>query len=118
MAATFDPTLVERAASATAYETKACKIYWNFAPVLDLERDPRWSHMWENYGENPLVNSIMGKAAVHGLQGDNPNHIGPHHVAACIKHYMGYGTPVSGKDRTPSSISDIEMREKFFAPYQ
>ena len=90
---------------------------WTYAPVVDLGRDPRWSRMWENYGEDCYVNAEMGKASVIGFQGEDPNHIGPNHVAACMKHYMGYGVPVSGKDRTPSSISRSDMREKHFAPY-
>ena len=85
--------------------------------MVDLGRDPRWSRMWENYGEDCYVNAEMGKASVIGFQGEDPNHIGPNHVAACMKHYMGYGVPVSGKDRTPSSISRSDMREKHFAPY-
>ena len=59
----------------------------------------------------------MGKASVRGFQGSDPNHIGEYNVAACMKHYMGYGVPVSGKDRTPSSISRSDMREKHFAPF-
>ena len=117
MAATFNRDLVKRSAEISAYETKACNIPWNFAPVVDLGRDPRWSRMWENYGEDCYVNAEMGKAAVEGFQGEDPNHIGKHSVAACMKHYMGYGVPVSGKDRTPSSISRSDMREKHFAPY-
>ena len=72
--------------------------------MVDLGRDPRWPRMWENYGEDCYVNAEMGKAAVEGFQGEDPNHIGEYNVAACMKHYMGYGVPVSGKDRTPSSI--------------
>ena len=117
MAATFNRALVRREAEITAYESKACCIPWTYAPVVDLGRDPRWSRMWENYGEDCYVNAEMGKAAVTGFQGGDPNHIGPYHVAACLKHYMGYGVPVSGKDRTPSSISRSDMREKHFAPY-
>ena len=117
MAATFNRDLVKRSAEISAYETKACNIPWNFAPVVDLGRDPRWSRMWENYGEDCYVNAEMGKATVEGFQGEDPNHIGKHSVAACMKHYMGYGVPVSGKDRTPSSISRSDMREKHFAPY-
>ncbi len=117
MAATFDRELVRKGAEISAYETKAGCIPWTYAPVLDLGRDPRWPRMWENYGEDCLVNAEMGKAAVTGFQGDDPNRIGEHSVAACIKHYMGYGVPVSGKDRTPSSISRSDMREKHFAPF-
>lgn len=117
MGASFNRDLVKREAEISAYETKAGCIPWTFAPVVDLGRDPRWSRMWENYGEDCYVNAEMGKASVIGFQGEDPNHIGKYNVAACMKHYMGYGVPVSGKDRTPSSISRSDMREKHFAPY-
>lgn len=117
MGAAFNRELTEKAASISAYETKACCIPWTYAPVVDLGRDPRWSRMWENYGEDCYVNAEMGKASVRGFQGSDPNHIGEYNVAACMKHYMGYGVPVSGKDRTPSSISQSDMREKHFAPF-
>ena len=117
MGAAFNRELTEKAAAISAYETKAGCIPWTYAPVVDLGRDPRWSRMWENYGEDCYVNAEMGKASVRGFQGSDPNHIGEHNVAACMKHYMGYGVPVSGKDRTPSSISRSDMREKHFAPF-
>ena len=117
MGATFNRSLVRRGAEISAYETKAGCIPWTYAPVVDLGRDPRWPRMWENYGEDCYVNAEMGKASVKGFQGDDPNHIGEYNVAACMKHYMGYGVPVSGKDRTPSSISRSDMREKHFAPF-
>ena len=117
MGATFNRDLVRRGAEISAYETKAGCIPWTYAPVVDLGRDPRWSRMWENYGEDCYVNAEMGVAAVKGFQGGDPNHIGPFNVAACVKHYMGYGVPVSGKDRTPSAIPRSDLREKHFAPY-
>ena len=117
MGATFNRELVERGAEISAYETKAGCIPWTYAPVVDLGRDPRWPRMWENYGEDCYVNAEMGVAAIRGFQGDDPNHIGENRVAACVKHYMGYGVPVSGKDRTPSAISRSELREKHFAPF-
>lgn len=117
MGATFNRELTRKGAEICAYETKACCIPWNFAPVVDLGRDPRWSRMWENYGEDCYVNAEMGVASVKGFQGEDPNHIGEYNLAACMKHYMGYGVPVSGKDRTPSSISRCDMREKHFAPF-
>ena len=117
MGATFNRSLVRRGAEISAYETKAGCIPWTYAPVVDLGRDPRWPRMWENYGEDCYVNAEMGVEAVKGFQGDDPNHIGEYNVAACMKHYMGYGVPVSGKDRTPSSISRSDMREKHFAPF-
>ena len=117
MGAAFNRELTGKAAAISAYETKAGCIPWTYAPVVDLGRDPRWSRMWENYGEDCYVNAEMGKASVRGFQGSDPNHIGEYNVAACMKHYMGYGVPVSGKDRTPSSISRSDMREKHFAPF-
>lgn len=117
MGASFNRELVRRGAEISAYETKAGCIPWTYAPVVDLGRDSRWPRMWENYGEDCYVNAEMGVAAVKGFQGEDPNHIGEYRVAACMKHYMGYGVPVSGKDRTPSSISRSDLREKHFAPF-
>lgn len=117
VAATFDPSLARRAAEITAYETRASNCPWTFSPTLDLARDPRWPRFYENYGEDPLVNALMGAAAVKGFQGDDPNHVDSDHIAVSVKHYMGYGVPYSGKDRTPAYISPSDLREKHFAPY-
>lgn len=117
MAATFNRELTRKGAEISAYETKAGCIPWTYAPVMDLGRDPRWPRMWESYGEDCYVNAEMAVQAVKAFQGDDLNHIGENNVAACIKHFMGYGVPVSGKDRTPSSISRSDMREKHFAPF-
>lgn len=117
MGATFNPALVYEGAEISAYETKAGNIPWNFSPILDLGRDARWPRQWETYGEDPYLVSVMGAECVKGYQGDDPNNIGPDRVAACLKHYMGYGAPFSGKDRTPSYISVQDMREKHFAPF-
>ena len=117
MGATFNRELVRKGAQISAYETKAGSIPWTYAPVVDLGRDARWPRMWENYGEDCYVNAEMGRESVLGFQGEDPNNIGKNHVAACMKHYMGYGVPVSGKDRTPSSITLQDMREKHFAPF-
>ena len=118
MAATFNRDLVKQTAEISAYETKAGCIPWTYAPIMDLGRNPSWSRMWESFGEDVYVNKEMAVATVQGLQGSNPNAIGPNNVASCLKHFMGYGVPVSGKDRTPSSISDIELREKHFEPFR
>ena len=117
MGAAFNRELTAIGAAITAYETRACGIAWTYAPVIDLGRDARWPRMWENYGEDCYLNAEMGTAAVSGLQGDDANHIGSRHIAACLKHFMGYGVPLSGKDRTPSAIGQSEMREKHFAPF-
>ena len=117
MAATFNRQLMRRTCEISAYETRACCIPWTYAPVMDLGRDPRWSRMWESFGEDCYVNAQMAIEAVKGFQGDDPNHIDQFHIASCAKHYMAYGVPVSGKDRTPSSVSNIDMREKYFTPF-
>ena len=117
MGATFNRELTREGARISAYETKAGSIPWTYAPVTDLGRDPRWPRMWENYGEDCYLNAEMGREAVLGFQGDDPNNVDDYHVAACMKHFMGYGVPVSGKDRTPSSITLQDLKEKHFAPY-
>jgi len=118
MGATFNRELVREGSRVSAYETRAGSIPWTFAPVVDLGRDPRWPRMWETFGEDVYVNAVLGRESVWGFQGDDPNRIGGHSVAACMKHYMGYGVPVSGKDRTPSSITVQDMREKHFEPFR
>lgn len=118
MGASFNRELVRRGAEICAYESRACGIPWVYNPVMDLGRNPVWPRMWESFGEDVYVNSEMAKAMVRGYQGDDPNHIDAFHVASCLKHFMGYGVPVSGQDRTPSSINPTELREKFFQPYK
>lgn len=118
MGATFNPALTEEAGRITAYETRASDCPWTFCPTVDLSRDPRWPRVWENYGEDALVNAVMGSAAVRGFQGSDRNHIDAFHIAACGKHYLGYGSPRTGKDRTPAYIPENELREKCFAPYK
>lgn len=118
MAASFNRELVEEGARITAYESRACAIPWVFNPVMDLGRNPVWSRMWESFGEDPYINGVMAVAMVRGYQGADPNHLGPNNVAACLKHYMAYGNPVSGKDRTPASINPVDLREKYFHPYK
>lgn len=117
MGATFNLDLMKKGAEITAYETKASNIPWTFSPVLDLGRDARWSRMWETYGEDPYLTAMMGVASVKGFQGTNTMNIGENYVASCLKHYVGYGVPMSGKDRTPAVISESELREKHFEPF-
>ena len=118
MAASFNRELVREGAKICAYESRACNIPWVYNPVMDLGRNPAWSRIWESFGEDPYINGAMAVEMVKGYQGDDPNHVGPRKVAACLKHYMAYGNPVSGKDRTPSSVTDIDMREKYFQPFK
>lgn len=117
MAATFNRQAAHDAAEITAYETRASNIPWTFCPTLDLSRDQRWPRCWENFGEDAYLNAAMAAAAVPGFQGEDPNHVDDRHIAVSLKHFMGYGVPVSGKDRTPAVISPLELREKHFAPY-
>lgn len=117
MGASFNRQLVRRAGEISAYETKAASIPWTYAPVMDVGRDPRWPRQWESFGEDTYINSQMAVELVYGYQGNDPNHIGPFNVAACAKHYLGYGVPVTGKDRTPSSITPQDMRERYFEPF-
>lgn len=118
LGASFNPDLAYEAARVTAYETRASDCPWTYSPTVDMARDPRWSRVWENYGEDCLVNAIMGSTAVRGFQGDDPNHIPADRIATSVKHYMGYSMPRTGKDRTPAYISVSELREKCFAPFK
>lgn len=118
MGASFNPELTYEAARVTAYETRASNCPWTYSPTVDMARDPRWPRVWENYGEDCLVNAIMGSTAVRGFQGDDPNHIPADRIATSVKHYMGYSMPRTGKDRTPAYISASELREKCFAPFK
>lgn len=115
--ASFNRQKALEAAAVTAYETRAGDCPWTYSPTVDLTRDPRWSRVWENYGEDPYVNAVMGAAQVVGFQGPDPNKVGPANIASCVKHYLGYGAPRTGKDRTPAYISPSDLREKYFEPY-
>lgn len=116
--ASFNPEMARKAAEITAYETRTANCPWTYSPTVDLTRDPRWSRVWENFGEDPLVNAVMGASQVKGFQGDNPNNIGPRNIAVSVKHYLGYGAARTGRDRTPAYISPSDLREKFFEPYR
>ena len=117
-AASFNRAIPHRVNEVSAYESRACLIPWVYSPVMDLGRNPLWSRQWESYGEDVYLNGEMAAAAVRGYQGSDPNHIDGQHVAACLKHYMAYGVPVSGKDRTPSHVTDREMKERYFEPFR
>lgn len=117
-AATFNRSLVKNGASITAYETRASSIPWNFAPILDLGADPRFPRQWESFGEDPFVVTELGKAAVKGYEGDDNNVANPFKVATSLKHFLGYQVPVTGKDRTPSYISDQALREYHLPPFK
>ena len=117
VAATFNREIARRSAEATAYETRAVSVPWTYSPTVDLGRDARWPRIWENFGEDCYLSSEMGKAMVYGFQGEDPNNIDQYHIATSMKHFMGYGVPWTGKDRTPAYISPSDLREKHFAPF-
>lgn len=111
LAATWDTSLVRKMAEVTAQQIHACGIPWNFAPVLDVGRDPRWPRYWETFGEDVRLVGDMGESMVKGFQN------GPVKVAAALKHYTGYSMPWSGKDRTPAYIPERQLREIFLPPF-
>lgn len=118
LGASFNTELAKEMAEITAYESRAADCPWVYNPVTDLGRDPRWPRIWESFGEDAIVNSKMAVAEVLGYQGNDPNNIGKYNVAACTKHYMAYGAPWSGKDRTPAYLSEQLLREKYFEPFR
>lgn len=115
-AATWNPSLVEQGYQVTAYETRASGIPWNFSPVLDLGRQPLWSRYFETFGEDVFLSKSMAKVAIRGLEGNDVS--SPYQVAACMKHFLGYSMPLSGKDRTPAWISERELREYFLPSFE
>ncbi len=116
MAATFNTALVKNAAAISAYETRASSIPWVFSPDLDLPRNPSWSRMWESFGEDTYLSSKMATAMISGFQAENVG--SKYNVATCIKHYLGYGSPTTGKDRTPSIIPERILRQYDLTIYQ
>lgn len=117
LAASWNPTLAKKFAEIAAYETRASGIHWNFSPVLDIGRQPLWSRFFETLGEDPFLASEMGTSIVNGYQGDG-NIIDKDHVAACLKHFVGYSNPLSGRDRTPAWIPDKFMKEIYLPPFK
>ena len=118
VAATFNRDYAAQMGRAMAYETRAAQCPWVFSPVMDLGRDPRWPRQWESWGEDPYLQAEMARVETVALQGSDPNHIGLENVAVSVKHFMGYGVPLSGKDRTPAYIAENDLREKYFRPFK
>src|SRR5689334_19813521 len=115
MAATWNPELMKRAEEFAASETRAAGIPWSFSPVLDIGRQPLWPRFWETFGEDPYLAQVMGVAFVRGLEGSDVS--SPDHVAASLKHYMGYSFPFNGRDRTPAWIPENYLREYFLPTF-
>ena len=118
MAATFNTPLVAELGEMNAYETRAAGVRWCFGPSMDLAVEPTWSRCYETWGEDPLLTSIMAGAYARGLFGPDNDHIDAYHVIPCLKHYMGYGAPHNGTDRTNAVISEPDLREKHFEPFR
>jgi len=109
MAATWNPELMKRGSEIAAMETRAAGIPWSFSPVLDIGRQPLWPRFYETFGEDPYLAKVMGVAFVRGLEGSDVS--APDHVAASLKHYMGYSLSLNGRDRTPALIPENYLRE-------
>lgn len=118
LAATFNREYAKQLGQVMAYETRAAMVPWIFSPVMDLGRDPRWPRHWESWGEDPYLQSEMSVAETIAAQGENPNNVDLDHVAVSIKHYLAYGTPATGQDRTPGLVSPADLREKYFRPFK
>lgn len=116
LAATWDTSIAKSMGEVTAYETRASGVPWNFSPVLDLGRQPIWSRFFETLGEDVYLSKTMGKKIVEGYQGDFP--IDKYHVASCLKHYVGYSFPKTGRDRTPCLIPERTMEELYLPPFK
>jgi beta-glucosidase len=116
MAATWNPELVLHASQITADETRAAGIPWTFSPVLDIGRQPLWPRLYETYGEDPHLASVMGVAVVRGYEGQDP--ASEHSIAACLKHYVGYSGPTSGRDRTPALIPEVTLRQYYLPTFR
>ncbi len=113
---TWSPGLVEAAAGIAAREAAAQGVDWAFAPMVDVARDPRWGRIAESYGEDPYLNAVFGAAVVRGLQG--PDVAAPDRVAACLKHFVGYGAAVGGRGKQFTDISKRTLHEVYLPPFK
>lgn len=115
-AASFNPDLAHDAARVAAVEASSDGIRWTFAPMIDVSRDPRWGRIAESCGEDPYLTSVMGAAMVKGFQGDSLNN--PTSIAACAKHFVGYGAAESGRDYNSTFLSERQLRNVYFPPFE
>ena len=116
MAASWDPSMVEKAQSVAAQEARAAGIHWTFGPMLDIARDPRWGRIIEGAGEDPYLGSAMARAQVRGFQG--PYLGAPNHIVACAKHFAGYGAAEGGRDYDAADISDDQLWNVYLPPFK
>ena len=115
-AASFDPELVRHGSEISALEAASDGIRWTFSPMLDIARDPRWGRIAEGYGEDPYLTSVMGAAAVKGYQGDDLKN--PQSIAACAKHFVGYGAATGGRDYNSTFIPMRLLRNVYLPPFR
>ncbi len=116
MAATFNPELSFREGEITARELRASGLHWNFSPVMDIGRQPLWPRLWETYGEDVHLATVLGSSYIKGHQGDD--YSAPNKALTCLKHYVGYSFPINGKDRTPAWIGERMLREYFLPTFE
>ena len=116
LAATWNPALAQETAKITARDVRASGIPWNFAPVLDIGREPRWPRLYETLGEDTHLATVMGLGLLRGYQGTDVSD--PARVAGTLKHFIGYSAPENGLDRTPAQIPEIELREQHLMPFR
>jgi len=114
--ASFNPDLAYKACRVAAAEAWAAGLDWTFSPMIDITHDPRWGRVMESYGEDPHVNSVFCVSAVKGYQGDDLSK--PGNIAACLKHFVGYGVSDGGRDYYPTDISNQALWDTYFPPYE
>ena len=115
-ACSWNPDLVEQACAVSAQEARMSGVDWTFSPMIDVARDPRWGRVAEGYGEDPYANGVFGAASVRGYQGDNMS--AENRVAACLKHYVGYGASEAGRDYVYTEISKQTLWDTYLLPYE
>ncbi len=115
-ACSWNPDLVEQACAVSAQEARMSGVDWTFSPMIDVARDPRWGRVAEGYGEDPYANGVFGAASVRGYQGDNMS--AENRVAACLKHYVGYGASEAGRDYVYTEISRQTLWDTYLLPYE
>ncbi len=116
MASSWDPAVAEQAQAVAAKEARAAGLHWTFGPMLDIARDARWGRIVEGAGEDPFLGTAMAVAQVRGFQG--PYLGAPDHVVACAKHFAGYGAADGGRDYDPVFLSEAQLRNIYFPPFQ
>jgi beta-glucosidase len=115
-AASWNPELVEQAAAIAAREARSVGVHWTFAPMVDIARDPRWGRIAESFGEDPCLSSALSTAMVRGFQGDDLS--APFRIAACAKHFAGYGACEGGRDYNSAVVSPSLMQNVYLRPFR